>query len=83
MEYVFKAFTKKFKKKVEAEFFIKLLSTAIILFCLFSTWQMHSATDVVIKNMALKSYLLCCVGYPILIAIHFGEKKWSLLSKAL
>jgi len=83
MEYGFKAFTIEFKKQVEAAYFIKLLSTAIILLCLFSTWQMHTATDLVIKNLAVKSYLLCCVGYPMLIVIHFAEKKWELLSKAL
>jgi len=83
MEYGFKAFTIEFKKQVEATFFIKLLSTAIILLCLFSTWQMYTATDSVIKNLAAKTYLLCCAGYPLLIAIHFAEKKWKLLSKTL
>ncbi len=83
MEYGFNACAKEFKKQTEAAFFIKLLSTTIILWCALSIWQMHDTSSPIVKSMAAQNYLLCWAGYFLLIATHFAEKKWGLLSRAL
>jgi DNA-binding transcriptional regulator of glucitol operon len=83
MEYGFNACAKEFKKQTEAAFFIKILSTAIILCCALTMWQMHNTASLDVKNMAAQSYLFCWAGYFLLIATHFAEKKWALLSRVL